>query len=157
VLASPELPNVWLASLRFEENLDFDRGARSAPLDYRINSDITVDDLHRAGEDDETHAVATMSASIDWSEEGPFTVEANIRGLFVWDNSTIDEDLARSWVEYNATHLFWPYLRSYVTTITALSSFPSLTIYTVSVPESPDFESEENVLSEHEGLARPNE
>jgi preprotein translocase subunit SecB len=116
-----------------------------------VDFDTEVEDFHRHEEDEESHAIVGLRARIDWGTEeepdrsGPFDLEITVRGIFIWPSLTLEEDVAQAWIDHNATHLLWPYLRTFITTITALSRLPALTIYTMTVPESPDFESEENV------------
>jgi preprotein translocase subunit SecB len=155
VYAAAQLDKVWLADVHFVENPDY---VPNSDIRYFVNSTVEVEDFHRWDEEDETHAIASLAASIVWNIEGtddqpgelPFTLEVVVRGRFVWQGVSIDQDLAESWISYNATHLLWPYLRGYVTAITAWSALPSLTIYTVMVPEEPDFGSEENAVPERE-------
>jgi len=70
---------------------------------------------------------------------GPFDLALDVHGIFVWNQEMFppDEALAKGWLEYNGMYLLWPYLRSYVTMITAATHFPALTIYTMNVPQPP--------------------
>jgi hypothetical protein len=151
VLAPAQLEEVWLASVLFKEDMDFSWGDRPG-LRYEVDADTTIDDFHLNDDGTETHAIACLHASLTWFDEerddspttGPFDLNVDVRGLFVWDSTALEESAAHAWLDYNATNLLWPYLRGYVAAITAHSRLPKLTIYTMSVPESPDFEESED-------------
>jgi hypothetical protein len=154
VLAPAQLEGVWLHSVRFAENENFDESERSG-LFYFVNAKVTHDPFEHDEEHDQTWAVARLHATIEWRREDeyeqryerpiPFELELVVGGAFAWPSSSIDKRVGNAWLEFNARYLLWPYLRSYAASVTSMSRLPPLTIYTLSVPEPPDFESDEDV------------
>jgi preprotein translocase subunit SecB len=146
------LVGAWLAHVRFEDNREFP-SAEQGDVSYTVDSEVDVQDFHRDETNNETHAYMLLQASIAWyrdddlleRESGPFVLALGVRGFFVWDSSIVSEEEARAWLTYNGRWILWPYLRTYMTSVTSISRLPPLTIYTLDVPESPDFESEEDV------------
>jgi hypothetical protein len=114
--------------------------------------------------DDRTRALVRLKAEIIWTShegdtvDGPFEMQITVESLFNWQfPDRPDEDIL-GWLEFNSTHLLWPYLRTYVSSVTALAGLPPLTIYTITAP-SPTLgriEEEDEDLAEHppEGTAR---
>jgi preprotein translocase subunit SecB len=149
-----QLQSVYLSAVSFEENPDFDFDEGAEQVRYRIDSTCAIYDVHRAEALDETHANAHVSAEVVWLRDDepvdtdtPFSLSLTLTACFSWPDITVDEDTARKWLDYNALYLLWPYLRMHIAEITGMSRMPKLTIYTMNVPESPDFEdTDENVL-----------
>jgi preprotein translocase subunit SecB len=111
--------------------------------EYVVETDVAIGDLGRS--EDGLVAAVTLSAAISFSRtdgaEGPlpFSLEPDVHGVFRWppDDLPPSDDLAEAWLEYNGMYLLWPYLRSYIATITGFSHLPALTIYTMNVPKPP--------------------
>lgn len=156
--APAQLVQAWLASVTFAENREYLESTDRSKVSYEVESSSEIEDLARFESEDETWAWVRLDARIVWHAEGeegqgeggekpatPFDLDMTLRGAFMWGSATVDERVAHAWLEYNASYLLWPYLRSYVATITGMGILPALTIYTMSVPEAPDFDSEEDV------------
>jgi preprotein translocase subunit SecB len=140
-----QLEWVWLSRVNFNVNPEFERNDIGKTT-YYVEPDTDVA-LLNAEESGARSAVVTLSATIEWEREGdgplPFEMQIDVGGHFRWNERAPDEQLARLWLDYNGMYLLWPYLRSYITTITAMAPVPPLTIYTMNVPEPPDVESDE--------------
>jgi hypothetical protein len=120
---------------------------------YGIDADTKGEIL-----DDRTRALVRLTAEIIWTShegdtvDGPFEMQITVEALFDWlFPDRPDEDIL-GWLEFNSTHLLWPYLRAYVSSVTALAGVPPLTIYTITAP-SPTLgrtEGEEVAFVEHQ-------
>jgi hypothetical protein len=102
---------------------------------YSVDSDTKGEIL-----DDRRRAIIRLKAEIIWTShegetvDGPFALQVTVGGLFDWEfPDRPDEDIL-GWLEFNSTHLLWPYLRAYVSSITASAGVPTLTIYTITAP-----------------------
>ncbi len=128
----PQLVDVFLRDIHFSRNLAFSLGDRGPA--YSIDSGVEVE-LRGDGET----AVVNLHAKLDFhlsegQTEIPFDLSLVVTGVFAIDGvRATDEDL-EGWLTFNGEHLLWPYLRSHVTTVTAASGLPSLTIYTIRIP-----------------------
>jgi preprotein translocase subunit SecB len=129
------LQDVFLAKVAFERKFAFqfpDKG-----LAYTIETGTSTEFIS----DDRRSVRADLVAKVTWqypneTEEidGPFDLILTIGSVFAWQYpETSDEDIL-GWVEFNAQHLLWPYLRSYVSMISGASGAPPLTIYTIQAP-----------------------
>jgi preprotein translocase subunit SecB len=129
-----QLLTVSLSELDFRRNPEFDIERHNASYSVDANVDVEVADDLRS-------AVATLRASIEWlfpetaeDRQGPFEISLVLTGMFAWmAESTTKDDIA-GWIEFNAEHLLWPYLRAQIVSVTAASDLPPLTIYTIAVP-----------------------
>jgi preprotein translocase subunit SecB len=151
VFAPAQIGDVWLASVRFEENDAFVFTGESR-LTFQVEQDVEIESYEPGDESRGSLARLRLDLNVKWWEndkpatEAPFGIELAIKGIFTWWE-TPDEEIARSWLEYNGPYLLWPYARSYVATITGLGNLPTLTLQTLQVPELPDLESsEENAV-----------
>lgn len=164
-IAPAQLEFVWLSGVRFQADPNFDRS--DAPnWKYVVASETSCDEMFEGetpgdepSNDGVMWTIVILTAKIEWSrvdelqeddsQAKPFELELEVAGAFFWrDGTGPDDKMARLWVEYNAQYLLWPYLRQHVSTITMMSNVPTLTIYTMNVPDRPnmDEESSENVL-----------
>ena len=131
---SAQLRNVWLRSVEFSENGQFDP---SQSIAYSLDVDHEI----REGEEDKSSlSYIDVSLSIVWSvseggatTEAPFDLSIKMTGAFEWPALRPDEH-RREWTEYNGVYLVWPYLRACVATITEFSSLPTFTLPTLAVP-----------------------
>jgi preprotein translocase subunit SecB len=95
-------------------------------------------------------AFLRVGIEVDWSRtdeaEGPYPFELNAEGMFQWSAASAPktERMARLWLEHNGIYLLWPYLRTYVATITGMSDLRPLTIYTMRVPDRPKLEGDDD-------------
>lgn len=152
-LEPAQLNDVRLARVEFEANPEFENS--DAPnASYVVKANTTISEPE-VGDDGEMWAVAAADVTIEWSRvdggEGPLPFELDLRavGVFSWEPATRPDDdrIARLWLDYNAQYLMWPYLRTFITTITAMSHLPPLTIYTMNVPRPPLIEETEEQTS----------
>jgi preprotein translocase subunit SecB len=127
------LLEAFLDELQFRRHRDF--AFPEQGIVYGVESDTNAELL-----DDRTRAFVRLAAEIHWTShegdtvDGPFAMQITVGGLFAWqypDRS--DEDIV-GWLEFNTTHLLWPYLRTYIASITATAGVPPLTIYTITAP-----------------------
>ena len=140
-LAAAQLEAAWLAAINFRVRT-YDRAALS-DASYRLGHDSVVETV---GGDVDTGmwAVFGLNVVVRWVDadgedaEGPFDLDMKVGGRFVWPASiSPDEQFCRLWLEYNGMYLLWPYVRSYISSVTGLSGLPSLMIYTLRVPDPP--------------------
>jgi preprotein translocase subunit SecB len=144
-----QLAHAWLASVSFDELIPL---GKSGDVEYGIK----LGEPKIIHTDDKSVTVMRLTLEIEWTklpegqEDGPFELSLDVAGAFMWQDSEIEDDFRRSWIELNAAYLLWPYARSYIATITGLSSAPALTIYTMRVPQLPlrGLEEEEGEVSE---------
>lgn len=127
------LIDVHLGGIEFARRDDWEPDS----VQYAVVSEIGAELAN-----DRASVKATLAAEINWHRpgddgeqvEGPFDLSIDVVGVFSWaEPDQTDEDIV-GWVEFNAQHLLWPYLRSYASTITAASGLPVLTLFTISVP-----------------------
>lgn len=128
-----QLAEASLTEIKFRLNPDFvwERDADGAR--YSIDSHVEA-----AVADDRAHGAARLRASFtfhnDDDHDVPFDLELEVTGQFVGFQPDLPDEEIEGWLTFNAQHLLWPYLRSYVSQITGNSGLPSLTIYTIHVP-----------------------
>lgn len=150
-----------LGAVRFEPDEEFpveDIGNVS----YTVEPGVELGDLQHQ-EDGRVTAgmkvhVSVVFTRLDESEgPTPFELELDVHGMFQWTAETFpaDERLARGWLQYNGMYLLWPYVRSYITGLTAQSWFPALMIGTMNVPTPPEIpaDEEEPVADEEKPVA----
>ncbi len=144
-LLSPErhvrgqLLAVYLTELNFRRNFEFDLERHDPSYGVETTTRVEV-------AADLASAVAHLEASIAWffdedteerlaeDRQHPFDLSLTVTGMFDWMETTYSEEDIAGWTEFNAEHLLWPYLRAHVSTITAASDLPPLTIYTIAIP-----------------------
>lgn len=93
---------------------------------------------------------------IDWDDAQPvrpFELEVEVLGSFHWSEPTPDQ-IREGWTDFNGLYLVWPYLRTYVHTVTALSSLEPLVLPTLAVPKqaavgTADFEALQAESADH--------
>jgi preprotein translocase subunit SecB len=141
-LAAGQLSNCWLSRLAFVENESVNVEGNAATYSVAYTHEIEIDEV--APEDGEqSWALLRLNAEIEWRHpeeaefERPFELSLTINGVFSWDPGVANRELVEAWLEWNGVYLLWPYLRSYITMITAASGLPALTIYTMRVPDPP--------------------
>ncbi len=155
-LAPAQLESIWVNEIRFRVDPDFDR-ADATKTSYVVDAETDVGELF-IEDDGEMSAFVKVDATVEWTREDdgplPFEVHVEIEGMFSWapEMRPDNDRIASLWLDYNALYLMWPYLRSYINAVTAMSSLPPLTIYTMSVPKPPRFDEES---SEENGDAEP--
>lgn len=140
LLSAAQLDGVWLTSVTFAENrlLDPDRKPTYS-LTHTTDVDLFDD------EDGNPLGLLELHAKVDWAAdvdgepvEPPFELALTVVGIFAFNpQRQRDERFASAWLDYNGVYLLWPYLRTYISTITGLSTLPPLTIYTMRVPNPP--------------------
>ena len=140
-----QLEAVTVSRLLFGVDSAFDDEDKEL-LTYEVVPAVEIGDLEYQ-EDGALQANVALTAKIEFSraEPGPvpFNLEIKLDGCFCWDTKDVPtEPLARGWLEYNGMYLMWPFLRAYVSTITAFSKHPKLMIYTMNVPKPPVIKSE---------------
>jgi hypothetical protein len=132
-----QLLDAYLSEAHFSVNPKFDF-SQSMTSSYAVHTDLSVE----AAEDLRT-ARADLGVRIEWmfppdadDPEVPFDLTVTITGEFEWGDQkpTTREDV-EGWVEFNAEHLLWPYVRAQVAMITGASKLPPLTLYTITVPQ----------------------
>lgn len=127
------LIEVFLDEAHFDRHLGYtfpEEGTVTYTVDTGINAELN---------DDRNLARVRLTAAIRWAHngervDGPFDLHLVIGAWFDWAFPDRQDEDIYGWLEFNSTHLLWPYLRNYVTTLTALSGLPPLTIYTISAP-----------------------
>ncbi len=150
------LVEAFLDEIHFRRHRDytFPEGG----IAYGVDSDTSAEIL-----DDRTCAFVRLKAEIHWTShegdtvDGPFEMQITVGGLFNWrlpDRS--DEDIL-GWLEFNTTHLLWPYLRTYVSSVTASAGVPPLTIFTITTPSPNLGRTEDETSSEELAHQRPPE
>jgi preprotein translocase subunit SecB len=146
-LAVAQLRHAWLSAVDFVER---DKFVPSADWEFFVKFEheiVSADDEaagvrlnvmitweRKAAEAEQTAAEAEQTAA---DAEPPFELELSVDGMFEWERPGIDEDFRRSWLEFNAAYLLWPYARNFAATITSSSSLPVLTMPTLRVPHPP--------------------
>ena len=143
-IAPAQLGYAWLGRVVFEP--DPEAMVEDVPnASYNITPDVEIGEVLTDEGDGSRAAVVSLSAEIDFTRNDgtdgptPFTLGITVHGVFRWavDSLPPSDELARGWLEYNGMYLLWPYLRAYTATITGLSVFPALTIFTMNVPKPP--------------------
>ncbi len=129
------LQDVFLAKVAFERNSAFEFSEKG--LAYTIETDTSTDLIG----DDRRWVRADLVAKVAWqypneTEEidGPFELTLTVGAVFAWRRPEESDEDILGWVEFNAQHLLWPYLRSYISMISGASGAPPLTIYTIQAP-----------------------
>lgn len=137
-----QLVGVWLKAIDFEENEDFDPERHQ--VTYSLNVDHETDTELGEGKG----SVIEVSLSLEWEAADaekvsppPFDLTVVVHGMFEWQEPR-DEDFRRGWTDYNGVYLVWPYIRSFVATVTAFSLLPSFTVPTLAVPRPEVYERE---------------
>jgi preprotein translocase subunit SecB len=124
---SGQLRAAWLSAVAFKYNDEL-RLNEGLQYDLDIRPETTVD---AAG------SKATIHLAIVWDGEDeslrPFELEIAVSGYFAWEEEIAD-DYKDGWTQFNGLYLLWPYLRSYVTSITAQSVGEPLILPTLAVP-----------------------
>jgi preprotein translocase subunit SecB len=142
-LPPAQLEDTWVARLAFDENREFDR-ADSQNTSYAVEPRVEIGELIKQN-DGAIEATVRLGANVVFSREDdqegplPFGLAIEICGLFRWEPDVIppEDHLASAWLEYNGMYLLWPYLRSHIAAVTAMSRLPTLTIYTMNTPKPP--------------------
>lgn len=133
-----QLATVWLQAISFEENEEFD------PDLHEVTYSLDVDHETRLSTDPErlNRTFLEISLSVDWEPtdaEGmspaPFALKVVAQAFFDFPPPG-DQDQMRAWTDYNGVYLVWPYLRSWVSMVTALSILPAFTLPTLAVPRA---------------------
>ena len=137
-----QLTGTSLGRLVFEPNSEFDVEHISS-TSYTVEPRVEISPLQHS--EDAVSAVVTVHATVVFTRLDetdaplPFELELDVHGVFRWSAETFpaDEKLAIGWLQYNGMYLLWPYVRSHITTVTALSWLPPLIIGTMNVPTPP--------------------
>lgn len=136
-MSEPSSPGLlleaFLDELRFRRHREFTFPEKG--IVYGVDASTNAELL-----DDRTLAFVRLEAEIEWTShegdtvDGPFAMRITVGGILAWrypDRS--DEDIV-GWLEFNTTHMLWPYLRTYISSVTASAGLPPLTIYTITAP-----------------------
>jgi hypothetical protein len=112
-------------------------------------NDLFTGDLSRVtyGVDTTTEVVSTdpnnstvsllVGVNLEHRDGGevPFhRLSVRVGGTFVWADTAPSEERIEGWLKFNGMYLLWPYARTYLATLTALSGRPALHIMTIAVP-----------------------
>lgn len=143
-----QLLNAWLDSVEFEANPEYVADGRVVRYHLDFKHAISV---HEEG----NRAVVGLTIKVGWRDAEdqeltpphPFRLELAVAGLFEWERAEVDRDTFEAWLEWNGVYLLWPYARSYITSLTAASPVPPLTIYTLRVPDPPSKKAAEVVAT----------
>ena len=131
--AAGQLERVWLDNVEFEARPDYER---EGEIHYVVDYEHHVR-LGETGSD----AIVAVLVTLDWRNAddetcvGPFDIKIGAVGMFRWGPE--NTEYFEAWLELNAVYLVWPYVRSYVAMLTALSPFASLTLETMRLPDPP--------------------
>jgi preprotein translocase subunit SecB len=158
-----QLQDVWVERIRFEEDATFDR-ADTANVSYFVEPKVEIGEL-RDGDDGSLSSAVRLSAEVRFARDDeiegalPFELDISVVGSFEWSGETkpADAKLAPAWLDYNAMYLLWPYLRAHIATVTSASRLPTLTIYTMNVPNPPVIPSEDDTSEQAEGATAQTE
>lgn len=128
-----QLDEAFLSEINFSRNLDFNWGDAEG-ITYTIDSHVDAE-----VSDNREQGVARLYANFTFHYEGeerepPFNLATTVTGRFVGFPPGLPDEEIEGWLTFNAQHMLWPYLRTYVSQITANSGLPALTIYTIGVP-----------------------
>jgi preprotein translocase subunit SecB len=136
-LAAGQLEHCWVSKINFVENEHFTPSEES--VRYNVDHSSRSDFNEKADS-----ALLHLDVAIKWTHSDdagdftpPFVLDLTVTGLFEWRESMHDPALREAWLEWNGVYLLWPYLRACVAQITTISSLPTLTIYTLRVPDPP--------------------
>lgn len=124
---SGQLSAAWLSDVEFRYNPDFELQG-GIPYDLDVQPETTVGP---EGSRAVVH-VAILWEGVDETKH-PFELKIAVAGHFDWA-SDIDDDYKEGWTRFNGVYLLWPYLRAYVTSITAQSIGEPLVLPTLAVP-----------------------
>lgn len=136
-----QLQSAWLDAVELEINPNFDP---ETVVRYHLSYEHSVtlaDDVESV-----KTGVAAVQLDVNWRDgndepltEGaqPFNLRLRVVGLFTWEREQVDREIFGAWLEWNGVYLLWPYIRSYVAMLTSMSPRPTLTIYTLRVPDPP--------------------
>ena len=151
-LSRGQIDEVFLAEVEFRRNLefDFDLGSPTYSIPTKIEAELL---------DNRTQGLVRLHAEIKWHSlegqpEEPFELSLVVGGLFQWLAPELDDEEIIGWLEFNGEHLLWPYLRSHISSITAASGLPPLTIYTIMVPHPTLGRWEEDPASESSSIEK---
>jgi preprotein translocase subunit SecB len=81
-----------------------------------------------------------LEAELEWVDadgvecSGPFNLTVAVQGDFDVSAGPREPDEIEELLRFTGRYLLWPYVRSYVSAVTALSSHPPLTLFTLQVP-----------------------
>jgi preprotein translocase subunit SecB len=132
-----QLTDAFLGGVTFVRDFDFDLQSDGPGLQYHVDVEPHA---RQAERDDHDVWIADLDASVRWTHDekaefrAPFALQLKVVGVFDWYGAGYDDEAISNWITYNAEHLLWPYLRSYIQQITAASDIPPLTIFTIGVP-----------------------
>lgn len=142
-----QLTEAWLADVNFGENPEFDASSKlSEGISYTVESDS------RAWL--QPHIGAGLRITITWQDgqgetcDGPFRLQVAIHGIFDAPSVVVEEkgEQLEQWLKFMGPFLLWPYARAYIDSITSLSQFPPLTLFTLSLPRPRALEGETSEL-----------
>lgn len=138
-----QLQEAWLADIDFGENSEFDGEAQIAEnLSYTVESDSRAWLEPQPG--------AGLRVTISWQDqqgepcEGPFRLCVVVHGWFGAPEGIVQEkgEQLQQWLRFMGPFLLWPYARAYIESLTSFSQFPSLTLFTLSLPRPRALEGE---------------
>lgn len=126
---SGQLTAAWLSDVEFRQNQDFEfEDALQYDLDVRPETSVGSEGSR-----------AIVHLSIQWESQDPamrpFELSIAVVGHFQWEDG-VEDDYKEGWTRFNGLYLLWPYLRAYVTSITAQSVGDPLVLPTLAVPRS---------------------
>lgn len=137
-----QLQEAWLAGVQFEENGEFDTSLMEEGLSYTVES--------RSSAWLEPFVGGGLRITVEWQDkdaescDGPFRLMVAVHGTFTVPEAILQEkgEQVERWLNFTGPFLLWPYARSYVSTITALSQFSPLTLFTLALPRPRALEEE---------------
>jgi preprotein translocase subunit SecB len=124
---SGQLSAAWLSDVEFRYNADFE-------FKDGVAYDLDVQPSTSVGPDGSKAVVhLTILWEVPEEMERPFDLQIAVSGHFDWEEG-IDDEYKEGWTQFNGVYLLWPYLRAYVTSITAQSIGEPLVLPTLAVP-----------------------
>lgn len=114
----------------FEINDEYKSTNQQLELDLEINNEIEID---------EENSIALIKINCLVFKDSkknnfPFTLEVSIVGFFEYETKSSIEEIF-DLLEINGSSILFPYLRSYITTITSNAGIPPLIIPTLNIVE----------------------
>lgn len=129
-----QLDEAWLAGVEFRENQDFDLAILDQGLTYTVGSESSawLDPFVGSG----------LRTTVEWQDkesepcDGPFHLMVAVHGSYAVPGRTAQDrgEHLEQWLNFMGPYLLWPYARSYVSSLTSLSQFPPLTLFTLVMP-----------------------
>ena len=128
ILASINFEKFLIEKSNFKINKNYIPKDEEMELDIKFKNEINIDENN-------TMALITLSCSVfnkAVERNYPFSLKVTIVGFFEYQANLTDEDILEI-LEVNGNAILFPYLRSYITTLTSNSGIPPLIIPTINI------------------------